>query len=199
MSFVFKRRFANSRVQTFTLWMGLAVCRLLNQKCGEKVGIKWPNDLVLQDRKLGGMLTESRSYTVGGGALIFGLGLNVNSSCGHWPSDLAQNAISLADARGKRTRVNLLAAELVSCGLQAYEEFISGGFESDFSDLWREYDTLHGREVCVSIGDRLISGKVQGIDDKGQLQLLLGDQRLVQLPAGEVTHGTRDVTSRSAL
>ena len=79
MSFVFHRRLALERVHSFTLWMGLNLCRALNRRLSINAKIKWPNDLVLDRKKLGGMLAEAQVKGDHSGDLIFGFGLNVNS------------------------------------------------------------------------------------------------------------------------
>lgn len=59
-SFAFRPRVAPDRMQTFTLWMGLNICELLARFIGIPPGIKWPNDILFDGRKAGGMLTEAR-------------------------------------------------------------------------------------------------------------------------------------------
>ena len=70
-------------MQTFTLWMGVTICELVVQfRPAWRPGIKWPNDIVFDGRKAGGMLTEARVDADQIRDLVFGLGLNVNSPTG---------------------------------------------------------------------------------------------------------------------
>ncbi len=66
-------------MQTFTLWMGVTICELVSKFVPVAPGIKWPNDIVFDGRKAGGMLTEARVDADQIRDLVFGLGLNVNS------------------------------------------------------------------------------------------------------------------------
>jgi BirA family biotin operon repressor/biotin-[acetyl-CoA-carboxylase] ligase len=95
VSFAFRPRLAPARMQTFTLWMGVNVCELVANFTGATPGLKWPNDLLFDGRKAGGMLTEARMDADQIRDLVFGLGLNVNSPAGAWPRELAGRAISL--------------------------------------------------------------------------------------------------------
>jgi BirA family transcriptional regulator, biotin operon repressor / biotin---[acetyl-CoA-carboxylase] ligase len=88
-SFAFRPRIAPERMQTFTLWMGVNDLRAGLKVRPRCPGIKWPNDIVFDGRKAGGMLTEARVDADQIRDLVFGLGLNVNSPPSDWPADLA--------------------------------------------------------------------------------------------------------------
>jgi BirA family biotin operon repressor/biotin-[acetyl-CoA-carboxylase] ligase len=103
-SFAFRPRVTPRQMQTFTLWMGVNVCELLANFTGASPGIKWPNDLVHQGRKVGGMLTEARIDADQIRDLVFGVGLNVNTPAAAWPADLARRAVSLAEIAGTAAR-----------------------------------------------------------------------------------------------
>ena len=87
-SFAFRPEVPPERMQTFTLWMGLNICELIANFARLRPGLKWPNDIVFDGRKAGGMLTEARVDADRIRDLIFGLGLNVNGPAGGWPADL---------------------------------------------------------------------------------------------------------------
>ncbi len=99
-SFAFRPRVAPDRMQTFTLWMGVNLCELVANFTGLTPGLKWPNDIVFDGRKAGGMLTEARVDADQIRDLVFGLGLNVNGSSAGWPGDLPKRAAALADLTG---------------------------------------------------------------------------------------------------
>jgi BirA family biotin operon repressor/biotin-[acetyl-CoA-carboxylase] ligase len=84
-------------MQTFTLWMGVTICELVAKFVPVQPGIKWPNDIVFDGRKAGGMLTEARVDADQIRDLVFGLGLNVNSPLSDWPAELAKRAVSLSE------------------------------------------------------------------------------------------------------
>lgn len=185
-SFAFRPRVAPERMQTFTLWMGVNVCELLENFAGVAPGLKWPNDLLFNGRKAGGMLTEARVDADQIRDLVFGLGLNVNSPADAWPGELARRAISLAEVTGAPLDLNRLAAALIGRVLLAYDAFTGGRHADTFADLWNRYDVLRGRHATLLEGGRRHHGTVMGIDDEGAL-LLRDNGRTHRFRAGEVT------------
>jgi BirA family transcriptional regulator, biotin operon repressor / biotin---[acetyl-CoA-carboxylase] ligase len=186
-SFAFRPRIAPERMQTFTLWMGVTICELVSKFVPVKPGIKWPNDIVFDGRKAGGMLTEARVDADQIRDLVFGLGLNVNSPQADWPSDLGRRAVSLSELAGSPVDLNRLTAALIGRVLLAYERFAEGEHVDLFAGLWNRYDVLRGREVTLSEGGRKRRGKVLGVDDVGSLLLRDDHGRTRGFRAGEVS------------
>ena len=186
-SFAFRPRVQPDRMQTFTLWMGLNICELLANFTGIAPGIKWPNDLLFDGRKAGGMLTEARVDADQIRDLVFGLGLNVNSPPGGWPPELARRAIALADVTGATLDLNRLAAALIGRVLLAYEKFGDGSHLETFADLWHRYDLLRGKTIGLLEGGRRHHGTVTGLDDEGALLLRDEHGKVLRFRAGEVT------------
>jgi BirA family transcriptional regulator, biotin operon repressor / biotin---[acetyl-CoA-carboxylase] ligase len=186
-SFAFRPLISPERMQTFTLWMGVTICELVSRFVPVKPGIKWPNDIVFDGRKAGGMLTEARVDADQIRDLVFGLGLNVNSPASGWPSDLARRAVSLSELAGAPVDLNHLTAALIGRVLLAYERFIEGEHVDQFAELWNKYDVLRGREIALAEGGRRRRGKVLGVDDVGSLLLRDDHGRTRGFRAGEVT------------
>jgi BirA family biotin operon repressor/biotin-[acetyl-CoA-carboxylase] ligase len=186
-SFAFRPRIAPERMQTFTLWMGVTICELVAKFVPVVPGVKWPNDIVFDGKKAGGMLTEARVDADQIRDLVFGLGLNVNSPQSGWPSDLSRRAVSLAELAGREIDMNRLTAALIGRVLLAYERFTDGEHFDTFAELWNKYDVLRGREVTLSEGGRKRRGRVLGVDDGGSLLLRDERGRTQGFRAGEVT------------
>jgi BirA family transcriptional regulator, biotin operon repressor / biotin---[acetyl-CoA-carboxylase] ligase len=186
-SFAFRPRVEPERMQTFTLWMGLNICELLTNFVGISPGIKWPNDILFDGRKAGGMLTEARVDADQIRDLVFGLGLNVNTPAAGWPGDLSRRAISLADVTGSPIDLNRLAAALIGRVLLAYQTFADGEHFDTFADLWNRYDLLRGKPVGLFEGGRRHRGIVTGVDDEGALLLRDEHGKVQRFRAGEVT------------
>jgi BirA family biotin operon repressor/biotin-[acetyl-CoA-carboxylase] ligase len=186
-SFAFRPEVPPARMQTFTLWMGVNVCALVASFCRVTPGLKWPNDLLFDGRKAGGMLTEARMDADRIHDLVFGLGLNLRPPAGGWPDELAIRATSLAEQSALPLDPNKFAAALVGRVIDAYDRFIDGGFQNTFADLWHRFDVLKGRTVTLLQGGRELSGIAMGIDDEGSLILRQGDGRTDRYRAGEVT------------
>lgn len=186
-SFAFRPDVEPARMQTFTLWMGVNVCALVASFCRAAPGLKWPNDLLFDGRKAGGMLTEARMDADRIHDLVFGLGLNLHAPASGWPPDLAPRATALADHTTAPLDPNKFAAALVGRVLDAYAAFLDGSYQKDFADLWHRFDVLKGRALVLHQGAREIRGTALGIDDEGSLLLRLPDGHTDRYRAGEVT------------
>lgn len=186
-TFVFRPELPPGRMQLFTLWMGLSLCEVLANFCRVAPGLKWPNDLHYDGKKVGGMLTEARIDADHIRELVFGLGLNVNATPGTWPKDVARTATSLAQVLGQALDLNALAAAVVGRVLTAYEDFVAGDKLGTIAELWQRYDVLAGKRITVLIGDRKVEGTARGIDDEGALLLKLDHGKTERFRAGEVT------------
>ena len=187
LSVAFRPRVPPERMGAFTLWMGLNVCELLANFAKVTPGLKWPNDILFDGKKAGGILTEARIDADEIRDLVFGLGLNLNGRGADLPRDLQKTAISLADATGAPLDLNRFAAALIGRVLTAYDQFLEGGYRDKFAALWKRYDVLRGRPVSVTQGTRTVTGTVTGIDNEGSLIVRLNSGRSERFRAGEVT------------
>ena len=186
-SFAFRPRIAPERMQTFTIWMGVTICELVSKFVPVAPGIKWPNDIEFGGKKAGGMLTEARVDADQIRDLVFGLGLNVNSSASQWPAELGRRAVSLAELAQAPIDLNRVTAALIGRVLLAYERFADGDHVDLFAELWNKYDVLRGREVTLAEGSRKRRGRVLGVDDVGSLLLRDDHGHTRGFRAGEVT------------
>jgi BirA family biotin operon repressor/biotin-[acetyl-CoA-carboxylase] ligase len=186
-SFAFHPDVEPARMQTFTLWMGVNVCALVASFSRVSPGLKWPNDVLFDGRKAGGMLTEARLDADRIHDLVFGLGLNLHAPAKGWPAELADRATSLAEHSTAPLDPNKFAAALVGRVLDAYAAFLDGSFQKTFADLWHRFDVLKGRALVLHQGAREIRGTALGIDDEGSLLLRLPDGHTDRFRAGEVS------------
>ena len=154
-----------------TLALGVGVVEAMATLGVDGVSLKWPNDVVARDGKLGGILTEVQSKSSSHAVVVSGLGLNLDL-----PDDLdlagesgwAHRPVALIAITDKPPTTDLLAGRIIESILQTCLAFERGGFEL-FSDRWRNLDWLLGREITVDTPDRQISGTAQGVDDDGAL------------------------------
>jgi BirA family biotin operon repressor/biotin-[acetyl-CoA-carboxylase] ligase len=186
-SFAFQPRVDPTRMQLFTLWMGVNLCEVLESFFKITPAIKWPNDLIVSGRKVGGMLTEARIDSDRIRDLIFGLGINVNADTSNWPREIARTAATLADVTGAQVDINQLAAAVAGRVFGAFNTFIGGGFEPQLAALWARYDALRDAQVGVNHAGRITRGTASGIDADGSLIVATDSGRKVRFRAGEVT------------
>jgi BirA family transcriptional regulator, biotin operon repressor / biotin---[acetyl-CoA-carboxylase] ligase len=148
---------------------GIALCRTLRQATGLQVQLKWPNDLLLEGHKLGGILIESRAHTAGRFFFAIGYGLNLVMSADELAS-LDRPATSIGrNFRGVLDRSALLVAT-IDAVIAAIREFRIEGV----AQLMAEFAGLDAyRDATVELisGEQCISGINRGIDASGQLRL----------------------------
>ncbi|MBI5878476.1 MAG: biotin--[acetyl-CoA-carboxylase] ligase [Chloroflexi bacterium] len=156
----------------------LALVELLDALGIAKVGIKWPNDVLIGGRKVAGMLAE-----VDGTFLILGIGLNVNADP---PADLPQ-ATSICAALGRTVD----AAALLRAFVEAVDEYY-GQLEAGLSlrDRWAARIVTLGQMVHIRAGDELIEGVAETVEPDGALVVRCPDGTPVTCHAGEVTLST---------
>ncbi len=186
MSFGSRPYVQPNRMQLFTLWMGVYVARHLRQQLGKMVGVKWPNDLFFDGKKLGGMLTEARVDADSLRELVFGIGLNVNQTKQDWPKELKDTATSLRELCGEEQDLNKTAAILIEAIYTGYQAFLAGNIRSTFEDMWPEFDILKGQLIEAETRNGNLQGVASGLDNRGSLILKTGDGKITTLNSGEV-------------
>ncbi len=186
LSFAARPNVEPNRMQLFTLWMGVFIANELRQWLDLPLGIKWPNDLYFDKKKLGGMLTEARVDADAIRELIFGMGININLSPKQLPAELSEKATSLSTIAGRPLDVNKTAAKLIQAISAAYSQFLKGGVRKQFENLWPDFDVLKGQAINVTIKDEPIEGTAIGLDDMGSLILKTSKGKLMTLNSGEV-------------
>lgn len=152
-----------------SLTVGLAVCRALEEQLRDaEVRLKWPNDVLVQGRKICGILIETVPDCPG--RLVVGIGLNVNNSLADAPAEIRETAISLAELTGHshdRTQLLLNVLTLLD------EEFAAlGQRDPELLPRCRHRCYLTGRMVTIRDVTSQSTGMCLGLDDDGALQLM---------------------------
>ena len=192
LSFASHPRINHDRLKRFTLWMGARIARDLGKWLGVNIGLKWPNDLYYEGRKLGGMLTETKGDANTVLELVFGVGLNVNQRREDWPVELGNSAISLREIIGQSLDLNRANSRLIRSVWSAYGTFAAGSIRRSFEDLWPSLDVLQGRPITAEMRGVAVSGIASGLDDGGSLIVKTGSGKLVTLNAGNARLITAD-------
>lgn len=174
-------------VSGLSLAAGVAVAEALEGQGTAGLGLKWPNDLYLGERKLGGLLVELRGEASGPCWVVVGVGLNLAIET------IAARAIDrpwtcLAAAGDPVPGRNVLAGLLWRHLLSACQEFEVYGL-APFRPRWERRHLLAGRRVTIQTHGGVLEGRVEGTDDNGALLLRDAAGRLHHLLAGEVSLG----------
>lgn len=171
------------------LALGVAVAESLRGLGVTGAGLKWPNDIVWRERKLGGLLLQMRTESTGLATVVAGLGLNLRLPRAARDTLAAGGAVPVADLaeamQGALPGRNELAAVLASDLLAALAEFERSGFSS-FRSRWGALDALVGASVRVSQGSSQVEGRACGVDDDGALRVAV-DGTVQSFHSGDVS------------
>jgi BirA family biotin operon repressor/biotin-[acetyl-CoA-carboxylase] ligase len=169
------------------LAIGVCVLRALKEFDLKGVALKWPNDILIDARKLGGILIDLRAESAGPACVVIGLGLNValGSTLLRKIAAMGLPATDLVTAGMERPCRNSLTAAVIAAILRALPEFERQGLRP-FVEEWRSADVLHGRPVDVHAADGVARGLARGIDVHGAL-LVETAQGVRRFISGDVT------------
>lgn len=168
-----------------TLAIGVEVAEALTH-LGATCKLKWPNDLILHNGKLGGILTETYSEKSNATTIVVGIGINV---------DLGEQRDSISSSIGRVSDLRQAIPELpereeiakpiIESTVAALTNFTANGF-SHFHERWSEFDWLADKAVQVATSNGTIDGVASGIDENGAFLLRRNDE-LERIISGTVT------------
>jgi BirA family biotin operon repressor/biotin-[acetyl-CoA-carboxylase] ligase len=175
-SVVLRPRIMPYEAPQLTFLSAVAVARAIEGSTALKPEIKWPNDVLVNRKKVAGLLNEMSAETDGINFVILGIGVNLNMTTAQFPEDLRTPATSLLLEQGSPVNRLLFAALMLGELDRLYADFLQHGFEP-VREEWQQRCNAGGREVVVSEGGlESVRGMFDGIDGDGAL--------LVRLPNG---------------
>lgn len=185
MTLMIKPDINPNNASMLTLVAALAVAKAITSVTGEEAMIKWPNDIVVNGKKVCGILTEMNAQFDYINHIVVGIGINVHNES--FPEEISQMASSLMiEAGGKRFHRAQIIAETMSYFEQYYDTFLK---TQDLSALVREYDELlvnRNKSVRVLDPKEPFDGKAMGITPKGELIVETWESRKL-VSSGEVS------------
>jgi BirA family biotin operon repressor/biotin-[acetyl-CoA-carboxylase] ligase len=184
LSVVLRNAVPLERLAQVSLLAGVATCATMREWCAT-AAIKWPNDILLGDRKAAGILCE---LDAAGAApvVVLGIGVNLNSEPGDFPDELRDKATSLLLASGAPIDRPRFAGRLLGALEEQVDRWRRDGF-APIAAAWRALTPLIGRRIHVQEPGGAVEGTVLDLDDDGALRIRLdagGEHRVV---AGDVT------------
>lgn len=188
LTIAFRPKIKLIKLNIFTLWQGIAIVELLRKKTGNKsISIKWPNDIVLNGKKIAGMLTEASIDSEHVRSMVSGIGMNVNSLPTNFPKTITNHSTSLHEVTGHTLRIHELTAEIIKCVIFSYKECIKGIPDEKLYKKWTTVDALHGKKINIKIGKDNISGEAIGIDENGAIKVKSRNGKTAHINSGELT------------
>jgi len=175
-----------SALAGLSLGVGVCLVRVIRALTGIEVGLKWPNDIFWQGKKLGGILVELSGDMEGPCSVVVGLGLNRALSDDE-ATAIDQEWVDLHRILGhKNVPRNKLIAELINELLPFMAAFEQEGIGAVINE-WRRYDCLVGQAAKLQLGNNIISGTISGINDSGHLLLTQANGETQAYNSGEVS------------
>lgn len=185
MSLLLRPEFLPNKAPMLTIVMAYSVATALREQTGLDFLIKWPNDIVLNGKKVVGILTEMSTEIEYINHVVIGVGINVNTEA--FPEEICATATSIRRESGKTwRRAELIAAILRQFEVQ-YERFVK---EEDLAYLREAYDAILvncNREVRILGEKDGYRAVALGIDDQGELLVRKEDGTVTSVYAGEVS------------
>lgn len=187
MSLILKPDLSPDQAPHITAIAAVAIRKALNRATGLDIGIKWPNDIIIDGKKVCGILTEmhadiDRIYYV-----VVGIGINVNMTQEDLPVELSSTATSLRIALGR----NLDRRQLIALIMEEIEEIYYTYLENrDFKqilDLCRQYSVTLNRPVKVIGRDTSFEGFAVDFDEDGSLLVKKEDGNIIKVMSGDVS------------
>ncbi len=185
-SVVLRPALAPAAVPQLALVAGVAVAAAVAEETGCHPALKWPNDVLLEGRKVAGVLTEMDAEVERVHHVIAGIGVNLNAPLGSFPRALRPKASSLLAVTGSRVDRAAFTGRLLAALEARYGRYLAVGFPSVRTE-WESYSRMTGTAVRVASPGGEVGGTVLGLDDDGALRLRRDDGQIVRVVAGEVT------------
>lgn len=170
MSLILRPKIPIHEAPQLTLLAAVAVAQAIEDTTDLKPQIKWPNDILVNRKKVVGILTEMQAESDRIHSVIIGIGMNINQQLEDFPEELQEKASSLLiESGGTISRSKVIQRALFRLE-NLYELYLDQGF-MPIKDLWESYAISLGQVIKASTVNDMIVGKALGITDSGVLLL----------------------------
>lgn len=167
-----------------TMLGAVAIARAIRKVVQVEAGIKWPNDILLDGKKICGILSEMNAEIERINYLVIGIGINVNVE--DFPEELEDNVTSLKIYTGQPVKRTVLLQETLRELEYLYKIWLQNGFQPILR-FWKEMCVMLNQMVRVNGIKDIVEGWAEDVDEHGNLILRLGDGSLKGLVAGDVS------------
>lgn len=186
LSMILRPEYAPAKVQGVTLMTAVSVYEALSDIYDLPFFIKWPNDILINGKKTAGILTTMNSSEKKVNHVVVGIGINVNTDISLMPGEIRYLATSLFHESGKREHRTKVLKTFLESFEKNYMLFTNGKFQ-DIVNAWVQYSGLPGKLIEITITNKIIEGKVIGIDNNGYLLIESKNGILHKVISGEIT------------
>lgn len=183
MSLVLRPGISNQNMIVFNLFMSLAISEAIRESTGLKSGIKWPNDIFINDKKVCGFLTEVISADNIVETIVCGIGININPSA--VTGALGTATTITGELKDTEFDVNHFIDVLFQKIEYYYDRFLNESFSS-IKDSWLDQAIIFNRELTITTVKEKLRGKALDITDEGYLVILDGDHNIHKVISADI-------------
>jgi BirA family biotin operon repressor/biotin-[acetyl-CoA-carboxylase] ligase len=176
MSIILRPQIKPKDGSLITIMSAVACAEAIRNVTGVKITTKWPNDLMIKNKKVGGILTELKTQQQKITSAIVGIGINVNTDVREFPVDMKQRATSLKNEAGVSYSREPIVAEILNEMDRWYKTLTTLEKEA-ILQAWKNLTSTLGRKVKIITPQETITGTAEAIDNEGML--------IVRLPSGK--------------
>lgn len=170
-----------------TFIAGVAAAETIKEEYGLDAGIKWPNDVLIDNKKVCGVLTEISTKIDTIDYIVTGIGIDANIDVNLLPSELQDTTTSLKSELNQDISRMVLVQKFLGNFEAMYDEFNKGNFH-EILRKWRQLSKTIGRQVEIRKGTEFVRGEAVGVNSKGALILELDDGTLRKIISGQCRH-----------
>lgn len=185
MSLILKPTIAMQFTPQLTLLVAVALCRAIQAHIPRQVGIKWPNDLLIDGKKISGILLESSAEDERLNYVIAGIGISVNLLPEDYPAELRAKATSLCIEKGERVDREQLICDFLLQLETLYELYIQQGF-APIRSLWEALTVSLHKPIRIQTAHGWVEGVANAIDEMGALWVTLPNGETTKLYSGDI-------------
>jgi len=185
LSIILYPQLSPSYISRITLMTAVAVVKAIKVCTQIESQIKWPNDILINEKKVCGILTEMSAELDMINWVVVGIGINANIDHQDFPEDIQENTISLKETLGKE----ISRVKLVQTFLQEFEKHYEILKRREFFSIlkeWKLYSHTLGRKIRIDMGEKIVTGDAVDINEEGALILKKGDGELVKIISGTI-------------
>ena len=174
------------QVPRFSILAGVAVAEALDIYCKGRIKLKWPNDVLINEKKVCGILAQAKTSANRVDFLILGIGINVNIRNEQLPEDLRNTAASLMENAGCEISRLEIIISLYENLTKWYKQIMNNGF-GPVRERWLSLSSMLNQTVQVRFQEEVVSGKAIDLDEDGSLILLTENNEQIHVLAGDAT------------
>ncbi len=185
-SFILKPHIEPENALLITIAAATAVSRTIETAYGVKPGIKWPNDIIINNKKVCGILSEMNCETNSINYIILGIGINISQS----HEDFSKDVVKIADSMYGITGQKLPRSEIIASlcyNIQEVYRLILNRETDEILELWKRYTITDGEEISILKNGDIISARAIGINSSGMLIVEYEDGTAKEYNSGEIS------------